>query len=194
MYPPTCISPRNSATWGQPTPAMTSDLTQALHRALVDEAKRRIIGESVPRIKQCLATLSTDEIWHRPNENVVSVGNLVLHLMGNLRQWVLSGLGQQPDHRQRNREFDHTDPLSADILTQQLDVLMTEVAAVLDQLTPADLLATYRVQGYQETGVAILMHVTEHFSYHTGQITYFVKTRKNVDLQYYGGQDLNQTA
>ena len=173
---------------------MTNDLTQPLHRALIDEVKRRIIGESVPRIKQCLDRLSADEIWHRPNENVVSVGNLVLHLMGNLRQWVVSTLGQQPDHRQRDQEFNHIDPLPAAELGQQLDALMREVAAVLDQLTPADLAATHRVQGYQETGVAILMHVTEHFSYHTGQITYFVKTRKNVDMQYYDGQDLNQTA
>ncbi|MGB3780605.1 MAG: DinB family protein [Tunicatimonas sp.] len=173
---------------------MTSNLTQPLHRALIDEVKRRIIGESVPRIKQCLGQLSTDEIWHRPNENVVSVGNLVLHLQGNLRQWVLSGLGGQPDHRQRDDEFEHTDPLPAAELLQPLDTLMAEVETVLDRLTPADLLATYRVQGYRETGVAILMHVTEHFSYHTGQITYFVKTRKDVDLHYYGGQDLNQTA
>ena len=173
---------------------MTSDLTHPLHRALISEVKRRIIGESVPRIKQCLYALSTDEIWHRPNENVVSVGNLVLHLQGNLRQWVLSGLGQQPDHRQRDREFDQVDPLPAAELMRQLDALMVEVETVLDQLTPANLVATYRVQGYDETGVAILMHVTEHFSYHTGQITYFVKTRKNVDLQYYGGHNLNQTA
>ena len=172
---------------------MTSDLTQPLHRALISEVKRRIIGESVPRIKQCLGQLTEEEIWHRPNENVVSVGNLVLHLQGNLRQWVLSGLGGQPDHRQRDREFDQTDPLPAAELMRQLDALMAEVEAVLDRLTPADLVATHRVQGYDETGVAILMHVTEHFSYHTGQITYFVKTRKNVDLQYYGGHDLNQT-
>ncbi len=173
---------------------MTSDLVEPLHHALIDEVKRRIVHESVPRIKKCLGQLSADDIWHRPNQNVVSVGNLVLHLQGNLRQWVLSGLGGQPDHRQRDGEFTRTDPVPATELVRQLDALVTEVEAVLDRLTPADLLATYRVQGYDETGVAILMHVTEHFSYHTGQITYFVKTRQNVDLQYYGGQDLNQTA
>lgn len=173
---------------------MTSNLTEPLHRALIDEVKRRIMHESVPRIKQCLGQLSADDIWHRPNEHVVSVGNLILHLQGNLRQWVLSGLGGHPDHRQRNDEFDRTEPVPATELVQQLDALMIEVEVVLDRLTPAELLTTYRVQGYDETGVAILMHVTEHFSYHTGQITYFVKTRKNVDMQYYGGQDLNQTA
>lgn len=173
---------------------MSNRLTQLLHRALISEVKRRIVGESVPRIKQCLAQLTEEEVWHRPNENVVSVGNLVLHLQGNLRQWVLSGLGGRPDHRQRDREFSRTEPVSVALLGQQLDALMAEVEAVLDRLTPDHLLATHRVQGYDETGVAILMHITEHFSYHTGQITYFVKTRKNVDLQYYGGHNLNQTA
>lgn len=163
-------------------------------RLVVQEVKRRIVTESVPRIKQCLAQLNENEIWYRPNENVVSVGNLVLHLCGNLRQWVLSGLGGQPDRRQRDREFGETGPVPAEVLVEQMDTLMREVTAVLDQLTPQDLAAVRSVQGYQESGVAILMHVTEHFSYHTGQITYYVKTRKNVDLQYYGGQDLNQTA
>ena len=164
----------------------------AIHRILVAEVKRRIIGESVPRIKQCLAQLTEEEIWHRPNENVVSVGNLVLHLGGNLRQWVLSGLGGQPDHRQRDREFDENGPIPAETLIEQLDTLMQEVEAVLDQLNPTDLTTVRPVQAYEESGVSILMHVTEHFSYHTGQITYYVKTRKNVDLQYYGGHDLNR--
>ena len=172
---------------------MSDHLSQTIHRTLIAEVKRRIITESVPRIKKCLAQLSQEEIWHRPNENVVSVGNLVLHLCGNLRQWVLSGLGNHPDRRQRDTEFAQTEPISADELIQQLDTLMQEVEQVLDQLTPLGLVTTRPVQAYQETGLAILMHITEHFSYHTGQITYYVKTRKNVDLQYYGGQDLNRT-
>lgn len=170
------------------------NLTQDLHRTLIAEVKRRIITESVPRIKKCLAQLSEEEIWHRPNENVVSVGNLVLHLMGNLRQWVLSGLGGQPDHRQRDREFEQTEPVPTPNLVRQLDTLMREVEDVLDRLTPEDLITVRPVQAYEESGLAILMHVTEHFSYHTGQITYAVKTRKNVDLQYYGEQDLSRTA
>ena len=173
---------------------MTDRLSQTIHRALIDDVKRRIITESVPRIKKCLAQLSEEEIWYRPNENVVSVGNLILHLCGNLRQWVLSGLGGEPDHRQRDREFDQTDPIPTEELIRQLDTLMEEVERVLHQLTPEDLVASRPVQGFAETGISILVHVTEHFSYHTGQITYYVKTRKNVDLQYYGGQDLSQTS
>ena len=173
---------------------MPDPLSLTIHGALIDEVKRRIITESVPRIKKCLAQLSEEEIWHRPNEHVVSVGNLILHLCGNLRQWVLSGLGGAPDHRQRDAEFAQTVPIPTDALIRQLDTLMQEVEQVLDRITPQDLVATRPVQAYQETGLAILMHVTEHFSYHTGQITYYVKTRKNIDLQYYGGQDLNRTS
>ena len=173
---------------------MDESLPLTIHQALVREVKRRIMEESVPRIKKCLAQLSEEEIWYRPNEHVVSVGNLVLHLCGNLSQWVLSGLGGQPDHRQRDQEFDRTEPMAAETLIQQMDTLMDEVREVLDQLTPEELIRVRPVQVYEESGISILMHVTEHFSYHTGQITYYVKTRKNIDMQYYGGQDLNRTS
>ena len=174
-------------------PSTSEPLVDAIHRTLIAEVKRRIITESVPRIEKCLAQLSEEEIWYRPNENVVSVGNLVLHLCGNLRQWVLSGLGGQPDQRQRDTEFSQTHPIPADELIHRMGTLMQEIERTLDHLSPQNLTTVRSVQGYQETGLAILMHVTEHFSYHTGQITYYVKIRKNVDLQYYGGQDLNQT-
>ena len=171
-----------------------SDLPYTICHTLIEEVKRRIIEESVPRIKKCLDQLTEEEIWHRPNENVVSVGNLVLHLCGNARQWVLSGLGNHPDYRQRDEEFRENGPISTSALIQSLDELTVAIAQVLGQVTPETLIAPRVVQGFEETGISILVHVTEHFSYHTGQITYYVKTRKNVDLQYYGEQDLNQTS
>ena len=159
---------------------------------IVVEVKRRLIEESVPRIKKCLSKLSQEDIWRRPNKETVSVGNLVLHLCGNVSQWVLSGLGNAPDTRERDREFSETGGISADKLMEDMEGLMQKVSDVLDSLSPADLLEVRRVQGFEETGVAILIHVTEHFSYHTGQITYYVKTNKNIDMNYYGGIDLNK--
>ena len=159
---------------------------------IVVEIKRRLIEESVPRIKKCLSKLSQEDIWRRPNKETVSVGNLVLHLCGNVSQWVLSGLGNAPDTRERDREFSETGGISADKLMEDMEGLMQKVSDVLDSLSPADLLEVRRVQGFEETGVAILIHVTEHFSYHTGQITYYVKTNKNIDMNYYGGIDLNK--
>lgn len=159
---------------------------------IVAQVKRRIIEESVPRIKKCLSKLSEEEIWRRPNEETVSIGNLVLHLCGNVSQWVLSGLGNITDERDRDSEFNETGGISADKLISDMEVLMQKVTGVLDNLSVADLLETRNVQGFQETGIAILIHVTEHFSYHTGQITYYVKANKNVDMNYYGGIDLNK--
>jgi len=163
----------------------------AYGRALIEETKRRLFRDSLPRIHKCLAHLSEEEIWQRPNAEVVSVGNLILHLCGNVRQNIVAGLGGAPDRRARAQEFAETGPLPAAALLARLDELKAEVDSALDRLDPESLLEVRRVQGFEETAVSILVHVIEHFSYHVGQITYFVKTNKAVDLGYYAGVDLN---
>ncbi len=153
--------------------------------ALINETRRRIIEESIPRIKKCLAELNEEEIWQRPNENSNSVGNLLLHLCGNVTQWMGSGLGKLPDHRLRDKEFEERGPLPTSTLYNKLDDLIVLINEVLDNLKKEDLLQLHDVQVYRENGVSILVHVIEHFSYHTGQITYFVKWRKDMDIGYY---------
>lgn len=160
---------------------------------LKKETRRRLFEENLTRLQKCLSLLSEDELWHRPNENTVSVGNLVLHLTGNIRQWLLSGLGGEPDHRRRQTEFDETGPIPAAELLDNLKSALHEVDLLLDRLTPADLIEQKKVQGFDESGMSIIVHVVEHFSYHVGQITYITKAKKNVDLKYYGDTDLNQT-
>jgi uncharacterized damage-inducible protein DinB len=158
---------------------------------LVGEVRRRFYEESVPRIKKCLSELTDAEIWFRPNEHSNSMGNLVLHLCGNVRQWVLSGLGGLPDHRKRQAEFDERGPIAREELLRRLDEVMEGVEQVLQKLTPEKLVQPIEVQGFTETGLSILVHVVEHFSYHTGQITYFVKWRKDMDMGYYSGLNLD---
>jgi len=158
--------------------------------ALIAESKRRIFDESVPRIRKCLDQLTDDEIWYRPNTETVSIGNLVLHLCGNARQWICSGLGGEPDHRQRSKEFEAQGPIPRGELLQLLERTEIDVRRALDSVDPATLLDKRPVQTYQESGVSILVHVVEHFSYHTGQITYAVKSRKDIDMGYYSGQRL----
>jgi uncharacterized damage-inducible protein DinB len=166
---------------------------QQIAQLLIEECRHRLFAESLPRLRKCLAQLSDEEIWFRPNAETVSVGNLVLHLCGNVGQWVVSTLGEQPDHRRRDEEFAERGPLPVAELERRLESRMQGVAAVLDALSPADLTKVYDVQGFQQTGVSILVHVVEHFSYHVGQITYNVKSRKGIDLRYYGDRDLNRT-
>jgi uncharacterized damage-inducible protein DinB len=157
----------------------------SFRKNLIAETKRRIIGESIPRIKKCLNVLSEQEIWFKPNDHSNSVGNLVLHLCGNVTQWIGSGLGKMPDNRLRDLEFSEKGPLPSTKLTEALDRLIPLIENTLDNLTEEDFLQLHKVQVYQETGVNILVHVVEHFSYHTGQIAFFTKWRKNMDMNFY---------
>ncbi|MEM6343822.1 MAG: DinB family protein [Bacteroidota bacterium] len=158
--------------------------------SLSREVKRRLVDESIPRIRQCLHILTEADIWYRPNENSNSVGNLVLHLCGNVRQWLVSGLSRTPDTRERDLEFSERGPWPTKDLLAQLDQLEQEILQTLASLGPEDLIRDYEVQGFQENGIGILVHVIEHFSYHTGQITYFTKAHKDVDTGYYADHDL----
>ncbi len=169
------------------------DDAQRLTAALAEQFERRVVQESLPRILKCLDLLDVEQVWSRPNENTVSAGNLVLHLAGNLRQYVVAGLGGEPDTRRRAEEFSERGPLPPAALVEQIRGVVHEAATVVRRLEPAALLATHCVQGFEETGTSILVHVIEHFSYHTGQITYAVKMLKNIDTGYYAGQDLDQT-
>lgn len=154
------------------------------------ESLRRL-DESELRIRKCIGLLPPDLVWQQPNANTASVGNLVLHLCGNVGQWVLSTLGGAPDHRQRDLEFDPGSAIPVPELLGRLERTMSAAKAVITSMTEEGLSQGYRVQGFAETGTAILVHVVEHFSYHTGQITLHAKLRLEVDTGFYSGQDLN---
>lgn len=157
---------------------------------ILDEIRRRLLTEGIARAKACLHLLSEEEIWYRPNGNSNAMGNLVLHLNGNVRQWIMSAMGGEPDFRQRQLEFDARDSMRRQDLLEILEKLEADLRPVLDTITEEKLIQTYRVQGFSETGIAILIHVVEHFSYHVGQMTYFVKAMKDLDTEYYKGLDL----
>lgn len=162
----------------------------ALTAAFIAEIKRRLFEESMFRLKKCLNELTTEQIWYRPNPSSNSVGNLVLHLHGNVRQWVVAGLGKNEDVRERQKEFDEQGPVPVEKMVANMEQLMVEVEAILDQTSAEDLLEVRNVQGFKESGLSILVHITEHFSYHVGQMTYIVKMLKDKDMRYYDGHDL----
>ncbi|MBX2817256.1 MAG: DUF1572 domain-containing protein [Saprospiraceae bacterium] len=155
------------------------------------EIRRRVFEECFPRLLQCIATLTEEQLWYRPNQISNSVGNLALHLHGNLRQWVCSTLGEQKDVRERQLEFDERGPISATTLNQMLLELEQELRSILMDVPADALLKEYGVQGYRETGMAILIHITEHFSYHVGQATYIVKMLSGNETNYYSDHDLD---
>lgn len=158
---------------------------------LKTETTRRIVEESIPRAIQCLGMLTETQIWHRPNEVSNSVGNLVLHNCGNARQWILSTMGGAEDKRERDGEFDEEGPLPTAELVSLLESLAAELKPLIANLDPEAMTRTYRVQGFDESGIGILIHVAEHFSYHVGQITYVTKAMTGKSTGYYDGLDLN---
>ena len=165
-------------------------LDQSFLNLFISEIKRRLFEESQVRLERCLNELSEADIWWRPNENSNSVGNLVLHLSGNARQWILAGLGGALDQRRRQTEFDERGPIPRAELIQKVRDVMSEIDEVLDRLKPEDLERPIVVQGFDETGLSILIHVVEHFSYHVGQMAYIVKARLDKQTNFYGGINL----
>ena len=124
----------------------------------------------VGRIRACVGRLDEAQVWWRPNESCNSVGNLLLHLGGNLTQWVLAGLGGQESERHRAAEFAAREGATKDELVKRLAGVVDDVRAVLSVLDAADLAAPRHIQGYETDGAGVVFHVVEHMSYHTGQI------------------------
>lgn len=159
-----------------------------------DQFNKRVYDECVTRIDKVLSLLSEDEIWYRPNKASNSVGHLILHLCGNVTQWIGAGVGGFVDKRERDLEFASTDHISKEALIQRLYALKSITDQALVTVTDEQVLVEARtVQGYQETVLSIIIHVTEHFSYHTGQIALICKHLKGQDLGFYEGVDLNAT-
>ena len=169
-------------------------MKQQILEEIIREIRRRMVEESTDKILKCLEELSEDEIWFRPNESSNSMGNLILHLCGNLRQYVLSGVDGQVDIRERGKEFAARGTMNKSKLTMHLRDTMKEVDIALTQIKAETLTDIREVQCYEESVVGILIHVTEHFSYHTGQIVYFTKMLRDKDMQFYAGVDLEARA
>jgi len=119
------------------------------------------------------------------------VGNLLLHLCGNIRQYAISSLGNTSDVRERDKEFSADGGYSKSGLLQKLIATIEEAKRIIQNVSEVELLKKRKVQGYIYSGLGIIIHVTEHYSYHTGQIIFWTKLLKNKDLNFYAGVNLN---
>lgn len=153
------------------------------------EFRRRMLDEYVPRIERCVAMLGEARCWQRPGVNGNSVANLLLHLEGNMRQWILVTFTGEPDQRDRNSEFRASSAeqtSSPGELMQRLRQTVTACVAAVERLDAAALLRRYHIQQrYEETGLAAVLHGLEHFSGHAGQIYAWTKQLSGQDLRFY---------
>ncbi len=146
------------------------------------EAQDTLGRHHLPRIVRCLGMLSDEQIWWRPNEASNSIGNIVLHLCGNVRQWIISGLGSEPDRRERDKEFSEHGPIPRGELVEKLEKTVREACRIISRLTPRELARPRVIQKFDVTGFIAVNHVAEHFAFHSGQILYVTKMLKGEDL------------
>lgn len=159
------------------------------------ERSRYYLGVEYPaKIRLAISAMDEGQVWWRPNESSNSAGNLVLHLAGNVRQWVVSGIGGQRDVRQRNAEFAAREGMNVAGLLEHLEGTLAEVDGVLASLSPAGLGEPRQIQGRSTTVFAAIYHVVEHFSTHTGQIVYLAKLHAPGAIQFYEDGDGLATA
>lgn len=162
----------------------------------INELKEQCIlrmRESMERIEKCLAQISEAEVWQRPNSQLSSIGNLVLHLCGNIRQYAIASLGNVPDSRERQKEFDAVGGYSRKELTDKIVTTINEAIAAITNAGDEAMMQERIVQGFSMTGIGICVHVTEHLSYHTGQIAMHTKLLREQDLGFYAGMNLDVT-
>lgn len=169
----------------------THDLVRA-------ECARYLCDTYMSRLARALEVLPEADLWWRPHPDCISVGNVLLHLEGNVRQWIVSGLGGAPDRRERAREFAAVGEgaerqASARELFERLAETVRGAAAVIEGLPDQVLDAPRTIQGFETTGLGAVLHVVEHFSWHTGQVVWIAKARAGVahGLSFYDDAAIN---
>lgn len=164
---------------------MTNLSSRNSSREFIEHARRFLRDDYLPKIRRCLESLNDDQIWWRANAESNSVGNLILHLCGNARQWIVSGLGERTDQRDRDSEFEQREVIPRTQLSELLTETMRDVDEVLKAFNTDHLLQRYQIQGSEVIALEAIFHVTEHFSMHTGQIILLTKMLAQTDLGFY---------
>jgi uncharacterized damage-inducible protein DinB len=143
------------------------------------------LRELSSRLDTCLAQLTDGQLWVRGGENENAVGNLVLHLCGNVRQWIIAGIGGESDLRQRDAEFAARGGVAVASLRERLSTTVTQAAQVIESVPAPRLSDRLLIQGYDVSVLDAIYHVVEHFAMHTGQIIFVTKMLTGADLGFY---------
>ena len=157
--------------------------------SFLERSRYYLCREYPTKIRSAVEALPDDRLWWRPNEQANSIGNLLLHLSGNVRQWIVSGVGGQPDIRKRNMEFAARGGATAAGMLDGLDATLRDADDVLRALLPSELLERRSIQGRETTVMEAVYHVVEHFAGHTGQIIWIAKMAAPGTVRFYEDGD-----
>ena len=157
---------------------MAADISQAF----IQKSRSLLLSKYLPKIERSLAVLSDDDIWWRPNEASNSIGNLLLHLNGNVKQWIIGGVAGRPYERNRQQEFDERNPIPMHDLMTGVRRTLGEADQIIGGLDSASLMTRRQIFDEDVTVLEAIYHVTAHFGVHTGQIMLLTKMRTGKDL------------
>ena len=137
------------------------------------------------KLRHCVVALQQELVWKRPADGSNSIGNLLVHLAGNVTEWILGGVGRQTIHRFRAGEFQQNDGPDASKLLDDLEVVLRKADGVLAKLTENDLQRELVIQDRETTVLGAVYHVVEHFAMHTGQIVQLTKLYAPGSIKFY---------
>jgi len=163
---------------------MENDLNE-IGQFFMTRSRYHLSQDFLPKIERCVELLKDEQIWWRANPQSNSIGNLILHLSGNVRQWIVSGLGGAADSRDRGAEFAQRDVISREELIEKLKQTLGDADAALAKFDAEKLLDLQSIQGCDVSALEAILHVVEHFSMHTGQIILMTKMLAEADLAFY---------
>ena len=145
-------------------------------------ATRLMVSEIAARMRiwldralLCVDQLDESHLWYRPNPSSNAVGNLILHLVGNLRQWILGGIGGEPDDRDRPTEFSARSGQTKEELRAALKETVEKCCELIEDVSAHKVLERKVIQNEEVTVASALMMVLSHFSLHVGQMQYIAK-------------------
>src|SRR5229473_2448848 len=156
-----------------------------LGQAFIARSQYHLAKDFLPKIERSVGLLNDQQIWWRANEQSNSIGNLLLHLSGNVRQWIICGLGDATDSRDRDSEFAQRTQIPRAELFERLKRTVNEAVTTLARLDPDKLLEKHRIQGLEVSALEAVLHVVEHFSMHAGQIILLTKQLTARDMRFY---------
>jgi uncharacterized damage-inducible protein DinB len=145
--------------------------------AFIAQSRRFLSDDYLPKIERCLDALSEEDVWWRANESSNSIGNLLLHLAGSTRAWIVGVAGGSPSPRDRQREFDERERIPRAALIARIRQTLADADEALARLDAGTLLERRQARDEQVTVLLAIYHAVEHFSMHTGQIIMLAKMR-----------------
>jgi uncharacterized damage-inducible protein DinB len=156
-------------------------MDSALAQLFLSYSEKKL-NQMTGHIETCVGRLSDDHIWSRGGSHENSIGNLILHICGNMRQWIVAGVGGEKDIRDRDAEFAAKGGSSGAELISYLRATVEQAKTVLEGVTAARLLDEITPQNAKVSVLEAIYQVVGHFQQHTGQIIFATKIYSGEDL------------